>query len=875
MDYLSTTDSGTLSSPESLYRKSFGRKPELPPSHTHSSVGSVQKGKRKRLPVNCQFCRTRKLKCDRQHPCSNCTKKNNSKCVYAASDKSSNNNGEGLSISRAVAEAQSNAQMDSCVPNIDLGQRLTVDNFLSNRVRSGGRGQDGSRPNAQEMRKRLDKMESLVMQLIMQQQKTEKSEKQLQDPKSLEDDVNRIGESLGMLKLDKKGKSVYHGDTHWGYLFSEVVQIQDFFSMLRSIYENEYIGGSDSICEIIEGGTDYMAIPFAGTKFKPSSRDLLNSIPPKHVCAMLIDRYFVVLEPVLHIVHRPTFEQQLARFWLSPENTDLLWVALLFAMMVVGLQSFPMSELPDELRENPTETWTKWLDSLEMCGFIGRLTVKPSLLNMRVLLLWIMVQSYNGDFIEKSWTSMGLVIRVAQSMGLHRDPQWFSMSSFEAQERRRIWSLVSMLDTQVSIGQGLPFGIRTEDSDMEEPLNIDDLDSMPEFGYVPQAKSMDTRTNTSFTICRSAIIKIQRQGYILNTTIRGNTESSVYADVWRLDERLRETYENFPPFFRKRADESDLSESLDLIIQRFFLEIDFLRTIVILHRLYASQAAKYPQFAMSKESVMDASCKIVERHYWLCTSSQATAIRNRSFWVTSSLTFAYVTHAAMYIGISLWNNYDDTDQPIREKHLKVVDMGIELMGLVGVAISADVKQSVMVKILLSQVKEMGKMTPEQRRAKSIKYQRQENVQFPGTDSGGQQKGFTMDLDASDVDFRLDYLKTANNQRAGRKTSSAPSMDFVDEYSPPSFNTSASTLSGSSKSVTDDSNPSFTSMPSAQSVSTPGYLVNDPLGLGNGFQDGFGDGQRMQQIVGAEEWDNFMRGLEQEGIEGLKPLSPYF
>lgn len=39
---------------------------------------------------------------------------------------------------------------------------------------------------------------------------------------NLAPDVDAVRESLGMMKLDRKGKAMYHGETHWGALLNEV-----------------------------------------------------------------------------------------------------------------------------------------------------------------------------------------------------------------------------------------------------------------------------------------------------------------------------------------------------------------------------------------------------------------------------------------------------------------------------------------------------------------------------------------------------------------------------------------------------------------------------------------------------------------------------
>lgn len=899
---LSENDPDLSSSPDSLYGKQSqesSTKSALPVGHTKASIGIIQKGKRKRLPVSCQFCRIRKLKCDKQNPCSNCVKKNSCNCVYASLGRKRGGE-ETAHVNQEVQLAEANS--GSKVSSIDFGQRLTVDNFLASKSSSNNKyGYQGR--SSKEMKDRLDKMEKVVMQLLMQQQNNNEGEEAqsktgFENGGDIEEQLDQIGESLGLLKLDKSGKSIYHGDTHWGYLFSEVVEVQQFFQMLRSLYEGNKVLNSDTICQMVEGAADSMSLPFAGTKYKSSSKDLLGTIPSRQICEILIDRYFSVFEPIVHIVHRPSFEQQFELFWQNPNDTDLLWVAELLGILVIGLQSFPLSELPEPLNENTSVLWNEWLDAIEMCGFLGRLTVKPSLLNMRVLILWLLIQSFNHDFIEKGWTSAGLVVRVAQSMGLHRDPKWFTMSPFEAQERRRIWVIVSMIDTHISVGQGLPFGFRSEDVDVELPQNMNDSDMMPDFQYIPKSKDfLSTKTDVSFTVCRNMILQIQRKAFLLCGSLKNsNAEGTVYSEVWEIDSNLRKVYNNdIPKTFRQNVTETSPSEPLDIAIQRFFLEIDFLKTLVVLHRPFSSPMLAAPKFRLSKTAMINSSCTIVERHYWFFASQEATKLKNRFFWIVSALTFSYVIHAAMFIGISLWNNYDGITEPERQKRLRVLDMAIEMMDMVGVTIAYEIRQSILVRMMLSQVKEMGKMTPEQRKAKSIYHQEPEILDSAvGSEADRRGKSLTMELDTSDVDFRLDSLKnlgndgccplaaTAATAKKGQDSLSVPLTIDSEDYYLSSANTDSS---GHSRSIPDDTPPSANSLPvqlntSAANIYEAGQNYNansnesNPANAGGVFQDGFMDNQKMEQIVGSAEWDNFMKGLEQEGFEGLKPLNSY-
>lgn len=47
--------------------------PNPPPRHLQIHLHSIMKANRRQNPVSCQLCRSKKLKCDRQQPCSNCS----------------------------------------------------------------------------------------------------------------------------------------------------------------------------------------------------------------------------------------------------------------------------------------------------------------------------------------------------------------------------------------------------------------------------------------------------------------------------------------------------------------------------------------------------------------------------------------------------------------------------------------------------------------------------------------------------------------------------------------------------------------------------------------------------------------------------------
>ncbi|KMU72766.1 hypothetical protein CISG_03200 [Coccidioides immitis RMSCC 3703] len=69
---------------------------------------------------------------------------------------------------------------------------------------------------------------------------------------------------------------------------------------------------------------------------------------------------------------------------------------------------------------------------------------------------------------------VGTAIRLAECMGLHRDPEEYGLGPVECHVRRMIWYQLCFLDIQTSLLQGPRHSIRREDFSTKFPVNMDD-----------------------------------------------------------------------------------------------------------------------------------------------------------------------------------------------------------------------------------------------------------------------------------------------------------------------------------------------------------------------------------------------------------------
>lgn len=112
---------------------------------------------------------------------------------------------------------------------------------------------------------------------------------------------------------------------------------------------------------------------------------------------------------------------------------------------------------------------------------------------------------------QSLWSLMGLTLRNAEKLGLHRDGTALGLTPEQTEERRRVWWQLQHIDLCLGICGGLTPMTLMADWDANLPLNIEDDDISPTTTTMPQERP----ALTSISYCRFTywVIDTQRRAF--------------------------------------------------------------------------------------------------------------------------------------------------------------------------------------------------------------------------------------------------------------------------------------------------------------------------------------------------------------------------
>ncbi|KAF2653753.1 hypothetical protein K491DRAFT_501635 [Lophiostoma macrostomum CBS 122681] len=450
------------------------------------------------------------------------------------------------------------------------------------------------------------------------------------------------------MKVDNN-KAIFASEAHWYAILGEISEVKSYFSEHKKQYDEQLKRFKASHKDEHQPGTAFLF----GAQKPTTHAEILSRFPPKSTADILISRYFNTYDPGIHIIHGPTFQKQYDQHWLAPDDTPIIWLGLVFAMMCIALQSYSRAgDEPPEYRGKSWEMSGEYRNLTAQCLVMADIT-QPITDMLETLILHIYSDYARSRDAEVGiLISTGIIVRLAMRMGLHRDARPYpGITVFQGEMRRRVWAAIRSLDLLFSAQAGLPPIIRPRDTNAEIPRNIYDDELYTDMKALPQSRPETEATPTLFLINRTRLI------YKLGEAVEV-TESltcSGYEEIMKLDSQARELHEQVSPHLRIRTMDESARDPSTLIMQRFTLDLLYLKIIGTLHRKFVAPARVNARFNYSRRACIDASMTMLQHQATLHRECQPGGRLRSVKWFISSLTTVDFLLAAMIVASDLYH----------------------------------------------------------------------------------------------------------------------------------------------------------------------------------------------------------------------------
>ncbi|KAG7446295.1 uncharacterized protein BT62DRAFT_931742 [Guyanagaster necrorhizus] len=545
------------------------------PDDEYTDDPSVLAAKKRRLPGACDICRKKKIKCDSatmpSGRCSNCIAFD-SKCMHTDPIKK-----RGPKTNSYVEE---------------LEQRVNKLEDMLRELKPEVVIQEDDAYSPVQLHNSPSSLQDSTGESSSPRQPSEPSD-------SAESDLPHIE----LLEHLKRMSLHTFGNRYFGPSSS--------FSLVKSAMsiKSEFMGKEASLCV-----SDYRQY----FDLQPWERESAERETPHYVfpdddlIILLVDIYFKTINPVLPILHRPTFDKNLVEgLHLRDHNFG---AALLLVLAIASRYSNDPRVYSDP-NAKLSSGW-KFFEQVRIVK--NAIYESPSLYELQYYALGV-IYSLGTSVPQFGWTMVGIGMRFAVEIGLHRrKPEGYQPTVEDELKKRAFWALIT-LDRLISLFLGRPSIIRDEDFDLETPVECDDEyweiepNGRVHFHQPPNTPSKITYFCLHLKLCEilafvlRTLYSIKKSRAMLGLTGK-DWEQRLVAD---LDSSLNAWVDSIPDHLRwdpHRKDSTFLFQSVALYSMYYMLQIQIHRPF-----LHTDSPLSFPSLAICTNAARSCS-HVVEVH---------------------------------------------------------------------------------------------------------------------------------------------------------------------------------------------------------------------------------------------------------------------
>ncbi|KAJ7595760.1 fungal-specific transcription factor domain-containing protein [Mycena floridula] len=198
------------------------------------------------------------------------------------------------------------------------------------------------------------------------------------------------------------------------------------------------------------------------------SRPLFLVFPDDDLMPSLINLYFTNCNLFRPLLHRPSFEKSLRE---GLHHRNYYFGATVLVVCALGSKYSDDRRVFLDVGAEQSCGWPFFSQVQPLQGI--SLSAPPSLYELQYYCLSVMFL-HGTSVIETTWAILGIAIRLAQDVGLHRKMSGETEPTPDSESWKRVFWCVVSLDSMTSAYFGRPPALNSDDFDQEYPLECDD-----------------------------------------------------------------------------------------------------------------------------------------------------------------------------------------------------------------------------------------------------------------------------------------------------------------------------------------------------------------------------------------------------------------
>ncbi|KAK3074291.1 hypothetical protein LTR53_003402 [Teratosphaeriaceae sp. CCFEE 6253] len=507
----------------------------VPPPANGSHKATVDAQGRTLNPRSCVTCRKRKVKCDKIHPCSNCNRQH-IECLFPAP-------GRAPRKSRKLGDGRDKELLERLRRLEGVVKGLGVDVLPDGEVAEAGKpkeshGERVLKASVGDGDDHPQKDEQMEDEIAVSPEAAQEQDFKAKTRYMEEQERGRFENRFGRLVINE-GKSRYINNSFWANLSNEV---EDLKGILNQSSDED---------DDPEPRANHMISSHQGYVFGFSSQnvDMLALHPLPGQIAAYWDIFKDRVDPLVKVLHIPTIEPTVLSAASHLSNLSRGFEALLFAIYYGAVTALSTQDCLTRFNEDKQILLSRYRFAFEQSLARANFLTTEEIVVLQSFVIFLICLRRNHD-ARVIWTLTGLVVRISQTLGIHRDGLHFDLPPFEVEMRRRLWWQVCILDVRASEDHGCDPTIIEQAFDTKMPLNINDADISPETRDFPPERQ--GCTGMSFCLIRFEVANtFRRINYVLPGGPRiGGSENDAQAvtlqdkEKWITEchQRLEERY---------------------------------------------------------------------------------------------------------------------------------------------------------------------------------------------------------------------------------------------------------------------------------------------------------------------------------------------